>query len=234
MTITHNRFLVTACLAIFGLSMKTAVADEWNKEIIFQFSAPVQVPGKVLQAGKYVFRLADNVADRDIVEIFSVDEKGRQDFVTTILTVPDFRVKTPDKPIIRFEERHAGDPEAIKSWFYPGDNFGWQFVYPKSEALQIASVTPAPSEPALAPVPEPVAEEPAAETAEESPILVAEKETLISEVELTPEPLADDQPFADQLLPETAGHSAGFLLAGMVMIGAGLLALSSSLRKGQA
>ena len=60
MTIKWNRFLLTACLALIGLSMKTASADEQNKQMDLQFSAPVQVPGHVLQPGKYVFRLADS------------------------------------------------------------------------------------------------------------------------------------------------------------------------------
>jgi hypothetical protein len=47
------------------------------------------------------------------------------------LTIPDYISNIPDKPIVRFDERTAGSPEAIHSWFYPGDNTGWEFVYPK-------------------------------------------------------------------------------------------------------
>jgi hypothetical protein len=32
----------------------------------------------------------------------------------------------------------TGTPEAIKAWFYPGDNFGQEFVYPKAKATQLA------------------------------------------------------------------------------------------------
>src|SRR5215469_14113424 len=120
MTIKFNRFLLIACMALIGLSIKTARADEWDKEMILKFSTPVQVPGKVLQPGKYVFRLADSSSNRNIVQIFSVDENGKQKFVSMIETVPDFLTQTPDKPIVQFAERHIGDPEAIKSWFYPG------------------------------------------------------------------------------------------------------------------
>ena len=147
MTIKRSRFLLIACLALIGFSMKTARADEWDKEMILKFSAPVQVPGKVLQPGKYVFRLADSNSNRNIVQIFSVDDQGRQDFVATILTISDYRMKTPDKPIVQFEERHLGDPEAIKSWFYPGVNTGWHFVYPKSEQLEAASIATPPAPP---------------------------------------------------------------------------------------
>jgi hypothetical protein len=233
MTNKFSRFLPVACLALIGFSIKTATADEWNKEMILRFSAPVQVPGKVLQPGKYVFRLVDNNSNRNIVQIFSVDERGRQDFVTTIQTVPDYRLETPDKPMIQFQERHLGDPEAIKSWFYPGVNYGWHFVYPKSEQLESASVVPPPAAPAPAPAAEPVVPEPPVETAGEDSVVVIEKETVISQIVLAPDPADDDLGAADRVLPETAGHSAAFLLAGIVSIGAGLFAVSLSLRKVQ-
>ena len=235
MTTKFSRFLLMACMALVGLTMKTARADEWNKEIDFKFSEPVQVPGKVLQPGKYVFRLADSSSNRNIVQIFSVDDRGRQNFVAMIETVPDFLMQTPDKPLVRFEERHAGDAEAIKSWFYPGDNYGWHFVYPKSEQLESASLVVPPAAPASAvepALPEPPVET-TKETAEETPVLVIERETLISEVDFTPDPSDDDLPGANRVLPETAGNGAAFLLAGIVTIGAGLSALYLSLRKVQ-
>src|SRR3974390_3939810 len=190
-----TRLLLAACLALVGFSMKMAVADEWNKEMVLHFDAPVQVPGKVLEPGKYIFRLADSNSDRNIVQIFSVDDNGRQNFVVTILTVPDYRVTTPEKPIVEFEERHIGTPEAIKSWFYPGANTGWHFVYPKSEQLEAAQVAPPP--PPSAPTPAPVVEpapQPAVESVEDAPVVVIDKEILISEVERIPDPITDDQP----------------------------------------
>jgi hypothetical protein len=98
------------------------MADEWNKRTEFQFRAPVEIPGKVLTPGKYVFQLADSESDRNIVQDFSDDANGNETLVATILAVPDYISNTPDKPIIHFEERHSGTPEAIHSWFYPGDN----------------------------------------------------------------------------------------------------------------
>ena len=78
---------------------------------------------------------------------------------------------TPDKPIVEFEERHIGDPEAIRSWFCPGANTGWQFVYPKSEQLEVANIAPPSPTPAPAPAAEP-APQPTVETAEETPVVV--------------------------------------------------------------
>ena len=112
----------------------------------FQFSGPVEIPGKVLAPGKYVFQLVDSESDRNIVQVFSEDSNGKESLVATLLAIPDYMSETPDKPIIHFEERPSGTPEAIHSWFYPGENTGWEFVYPKGETLETsANTTPAPA-----------------------------------------------------------------------------------------
>src|SRR5262249_20204507 len=97
------------------------MADEWDKATKLTFSEPVEVPGLVLTAGTYWFTLADNDSDRNIVQIWNED---RTKLVTTILAVPDYRVKPTDKTVIHFEERPSDSPEAIHSWFYPGANYG--------------------------------------------------------------------------------------------------------------
>jgi hypothetical protein len=40
-----------------------------------------------------------------------------------------------------FGERAAGTPEAIRAWFYPGANWGQEFVYPKTRAIELAKIT---------------------------------------------------------------------------------------------
>ena len=132
-----NSKLKTLCLsgslALSFLMTKPAMADEMNKRTEFQFSAPVEIPGKVLDPGKYVFELPNDQSDRNIVQVFSEDSNGKESLVATLQTIPDYVSNTPDKPLIHFEERPSGSPEAIHSWFYPGENTGWEFVYPKAE-----------------------------------------------------------------------------------------------------
>src|SRR5438270_2686134 len=135
MKIKFGTLYLGAFLALMGATIEPLRADEWNKETKLEFSAPVEVPGKVLAAGKYVFKIADSESSRDVVEIFSEGASGRQNLVATILAVPIERETTPDKPVIQFEERRSGSPEAIHSWFYPGENTGWEFIYPKSEQM---------------------------------------------------------------------------------------------------
>src|SRR6202011_6217516 len=141
-----NALCIGGLLALTLSMTKPVMADEWNKRTEFQFSAPVEIPGKVLTPGKYVFELADSQSDRNIVQVFSEDSNGNESLVATLLAIPDYIIETPDKPIVHFEERHSGTPEAIHSWFYPGANTGWEFVYPKGEALQTsANAIPAPA-----------------------------------------------------------------------------------------
>ena len=132
------RFVV---LGVFGLALlatllaPTSSADEWNKKTILTFSAPVEIPGKVLPAGTYVFKLLDSPSNRHIVQVFDKDEKQ---LLGTILAVPDYRLQPTGETTLYFEERPAGEPPALRAWFYPGDNFGQQFVYPNTRATELA------------------------------------------------------------------------------------------------
>src|ERR1700686_3272937 len=141
MNIKLNALCLGSFLALTAFLAQPVMADEWNKKIEFQFSAPVQIPGKVLTAGKYVFQLVDSESDRNTVQVFSEDSEGKESLVATIMAIPDYTTDTPDKPIIHFEERHSGTPEAIHSYFYPGENTGWEFVYPKGQTLETSTNT---------------------------------------------------------------------------------------------
>ena len=106
----------------------TAKADEWNKETVITFSAPVEVPGKNLPAGTYVFKVADGDSAREIVEIFTKDE---QHLVTSFIAIPATRLTPTNTPVVTFAEESTGASEAVKTWFYPGHTEGLEFVYPR-------------------------------------------------------------------------------------------------------
>jgi hypothetical protein len=129
---------VVFCLGIgagVALVSVRAHADVWDQKTVFTFSEPIEIPGQVLDAGTYVFKVADSASDRNIVQVFTEDESH---LYGTFLTVPDYHQQPSGKTIINFEERVAGDPEAVKAWFYPGDNYGHDFVYPKAKAAALA------------------------------------------------------------------------------------------------
>ena len=143
-----TRCLSVACLfAVCLLVVPGASADDWNRKTVVTFSAPVEVPGvgaQVLPAGTYVFRIFDSPSDRHIVQILNPAEDH---VFTTILAVPNYRLHPTEKTVITFKERAQGEPEAIRAWFYPGRQWGEEFVYPKEKALTLAKVA---NEPVLA------------------------------------------------------------------------------------
>jgi len=96
-------------------------ADDWNKKTIVTFNDAVEIPGQVLPAGTYVFKLADNLSNRHIVQIWNEDE---DQILATIFAIPSTRFETQDQPIFEFEERAGDSPMALKYWYYPGDSTG--------------------------------------------------------------------------------------------------------------
>jgi hypothetical protein len=138
----------TWCLAMMGTAMAPLVkADDWDKKTTFTFSGPVEIPGVhlkgfgVLPAGTYVFKILNSQSDRHIVQIFNKDQTK---IYATILAVPNYRLKATDKTVMTFRERPAGQPEALRAWFYPGMNWGEEFVYPKAQAVALSRATNTP------------------------------------------------------------------------------------------
>jgi hypothetical protein len=105
-----------------------ARADTWDKKTIVTFSDSVEIPGQVLPAGTYVFKLTNSLSDRHIVEIWNGDETQ---ILATIQAIPNYRVDRPERTILEFDERPGDSPMALHTWFYPGDNTGQEFVYPR-------------------------------------------------------------------------------------------------------
>ncbi len=170
----------------------SARADDWNKKTTMTFSQPVELPGIVLPAGTYVFKLLDSSSDRHIVQVFDKDELK---IYTTILALPNYRLKPTEDTVIRFTERPRNAPEAVKAWFYPGDSFGQEFVYPKVRAMNLAEET---KEPVLA----------AAITPEERPaeLMQAPVETIepLKEPAVSEEAWAEAPVIAPELAPVEA------------------------------
>lgn len=120
-------FRLLACGAVLFAALSPGLrADVWNKKTIVTFSEDVEIPGQVLPAGTYVFQLADSPSNRHIVQIWTGDESQ---LLATLMTVPDMRLEAADEPIFEFDERPADSPQALRSWFYPGETTGEEFLY---------------------------------------------------------------------------------------------------------
>jgi hypothetical protein len=206
----RNRTLINAAIGLVllgALFVPNVRADEWDKKTIVSFSAPVQIPGTVLPAGTYVFKVADNDGNRYLVEIFDAHETQ---LVATIMAIPDYRMQAPDKTIISFNERPSGQPEALKAWFYPGDNYGVEFVYPKQRATELAEAN---NRPVLS-IPDDVTDKDAMKAAAVAPVpppvaLVAAE---------TPAPPVPAMPEGSPALPQTASPLPAIALLGVVCL----------------
>jgi len=209
------------CLSLVALALlPSARADEWNNRTTVTFSGPVEVPGvgaQTLPAGTYVFKLLESPADRHIVQIFN---QAEDHVFTTILAIPNYRLKATGKTVVTFRERGEGQPEAIRAWFYPGHNWGEEFVYPKTRALELAKIV---NEPVLATpieLPAPV------ETLKTAPIIAVKptgEEVAVTEVVQTPptEVAAAETPAPAATLPKTASPLPLVGLIGLLSLGAG-------------
>jgi hypothetical protein len=120
------------------LMAPSAVADRWNQATKLTFSEPIEVPGIALPAGTYWFMLMNDDTDRNIVEVWNAD---RTQELATILTVPDYRLHPSGKTVLKFEEQPSSQPQALEAWFYPGDDYGHEFVYPQTKARELAKRT---------------------------------------------------------------------------------------------
>lgn len=133
--------LVCAAGILAYVGTPTVSADTWDQKTIMTFSGAVELPGKVLPAGSYVFKLADAPGNRNIVEVWNSDQSQ---LLGTFLTVSSERLHAAGKPILKFAERPAGQPEALKAWFFPGSSTGDEFVYPHDDAVALAKANKQP------------------------------------------------------------------------------------------
>jgi hypothetical protein len=125
--------LLIGCFVFLGACLTPqAKAGEWNQKTVVTFDYPVELPGMVLPAGTYVFRLVDSPVDRNYLQVLSQDQKK---VLAIVRTIPDYRTDNVDKIKIVFEERTAGTPHAIKKWFFPGRRYGHEFVYMKTRNM---------------------------------------------------------------------------------------------------
>lgn len=225
-----NRLTSAAMLfsaVLLGTAFSSSVrAGEWNQLTTVTFNEPVEVPGAVLPAGTYVFRLLGSESDRNIVQIFN---QHQTKLYATILAIPDYRLQPTGKTVITFEERPAGSPEAIKAWFYPGDQYGQEFVYPTARATELAKaakqpVLSMPSEMASnITKPARSAKAPSVVAMKKAPVKAQKptgEEVEITEV-ITPPPAHVAQAQLPKHLPTSASSLPLVMLIGLLSLGAG-------------
>ncbi len=210
---TMKTVLVVLALTLFGAIFASGVqADDWNKVTVMTFSQPIEIPGQILPAGTYTVKLVNIGVERHVVQFLDAD--GIK-VVATVLAINNWRLHPTGQTVVKFAERTGDNPEAIKAWFYPGDNFGQEFVYPKQRAIELAVA-------ANEPVPA-IAEETTPVDLKTAPIIAVTPEQ--KEVPVT-EAIATTPPATEETAPATAENASLPKTAGLVPLIA-LLGLAS-------
>lgn len=118
---------LAAVLAGPSLSSVTK-ADDWNKKTIVTFDQDVEIPGHVLPAGTYVFKLFGSSSNRFIVQVWTGDESQ---LIATQMTVGDSHPNPSGEPyfVLDMTGTDEGYPPAVVSWFFGGGDDGRDFIY---------------------------------------------------------------------------------------------------------
>jgi LPXTG-motif cell wall-anchored protein len=208
-----------------GLAEFSAQADQWDKRTVLTVNEPMQIRETLLEPGQYVLKLLNSSSERHIVQIYNADQTH---LINTVMAIPDYRLQATGGSRFAMWETPEGSAKALKAWFYPGDNFGQEFPYPK-HLQQIAfaqpAPTPAPPPPAAAPVPQEPAIQPQASVQQpppsQGPVEIAQNSPP------PPAPAAPEAPPQSPVsttpaeLPKTASPYPMFGLAGLLLLGVG-------------
>jgi hypothetical protein len=213
--------LAICCVAAIGVGVSSLSADTWNKKTTITINAPLQIPGAVLTPGTYVFKLWESSSNRHVVRVFNENETQ---VIRTILAIPNERLKPTGKSEFAFWEVPAGSTAALRAWFYPGDNFGQEFRYPKQEATQLAQVVkqevPSVPEEEYAKAVAPPAPKPVPLRATPAPQPAPEPERQVAQAAPTPAPAPVEEPKAK--LPTSASPLPLIGLLGLLFAGLGV------------
>lgn len=124
--------LFTGALLIPGVQGQST----FHRTTHVTFSGPVEISGRVLPAGTYTFRL--NVLPSNETGIVQIMNADGTKTLMNLLTIADYRLTPTSKTVITFNERTGDSPDAVRAWFYPGESYGHEFVYPMKRAKELA------------------------------------------------------------------------------------------------
>jgi LPXTG-motif cell wall-anchored protein len=207
MKVSRSVFAVVCLGFVLVFAARPARADkEWRSPLTL--GEATEIPGMLLEPGNYIVKVVDTQETRKVVQFLSADETR---VYATVMAVPDYRVTTTGHGEFVYFQRAEGRPQALKSWFYPANNYGIEFVYPKVTAVQIAEAS---RQPVYA------AESAKPEAKEEVVAVTPEKKEVPVKVEAPPPPPAPAPP--STTLPKTGSDLPLIALAGLAAIGAGV------------
>jgi hypothetical protein len=126
--------MMLAALSVGVVATARAQGPDLGLAVRFTFCQPVALPRVTLPAGSYMFRLVNPASQRSVVRVADMNGKNYGMF----MTMPIERNQPPNDPEVRFLEAGGGTPNAIATYWYPGQRSGWEFIYPRSQAVALA------------------------------------------------------------------------------------------------
>jgi hypothetical protein len=120
-----SKLVQIACVVAFGAALLSAGSLSEDKALV-TFDRPVEVPGKVLPPGSYVFK---SLEKNELVQVFSANEKQ---LFATISVIPEDRpAQNVDSDcFVQLNKTRSNAPQEVEGLFLPGRTTGFQFVYP--------------------------------------------------------------------------------------------------------
>ena len=240
-----QKFIINVLVGatLLAWSVQRSQASEMDKKTILTISGPVQIPGMVLQPGTYIVKRADPNSP-NVIRFLNDD--GTHVYAT-VMTIPVIRSTPSDKVEVTLAETRGVKPAALRTWFYPGDTTGQQFIYPRGGDVLTASMATTEVQ-GLAPEPakesEPVTatmaeseSQPISTSIESTPAPAERNVEIAQSTYSNPEPAAAparQQTPAPPEEPNRLPSTAGFLPL-LTVLGAGAIAggagLKAALRK---
>ena len=130
-----SKFALAAAVVLTAILFAevAAHADETNRATKLTFSKPIAIPGRVLSAGSYLFKVDPD--DSNIVRIYNADGTC---YYATLQTIPTDRIRPAGNTVLALAKQPGGQPDALVKWFYPGNTTGHEFVYSNQKEQQLA------------------------------------------------------------------------------------------------
>jgi len=130
--------LVKCFPLILGVTCLNA-APTANLSSDFTLSSPSHVPGATLKPGAYTIQEVNHLSDRLILRVD--DSKGSTR--ATFIGVSNDGVAKPTSNGPVAWANPVGSASYMKGFYFPGSHAVIEFVYPKAEAVSIATANPA-------------------------------------------------------------------------------------------
>jgi len=212
----RHKFVIVLCCLLLVAALPVA-ADQWDKKTTVTFSQPFEIPGMALPPGTYVFKLLNSSSDRHIVLVYNEKEDH---LYKIVLAINNIQLNPTSDSVFKFnEERTKGSPQALRAWFWPGDTWGQEFVYPKAKAKELAEKAQVPvlsTEAIPTEKPEELIEAPVAPIVPEKQIEIAEVTPPPAPEPVAAAPVPEAVPEAvPQELPKTASPMPLIALLGL-------------------